>query len=103
MTALTDLETMWDETQQYNDAMTARAILENATDIVYECNTKIQAIIDAGSFTAVPTDLKTTLNAWRNLFVSLQADIEANSDIVDIYSWSSTPETEADTVEEVTE
>ncbi len=87
MSVLTDLTTCWTEKKQREDAFTARATLENATNVLDECHRKIQEIVDGGSFGTIPVDLKNTLNAWWIIMKTARSSIAANSDIMDVYNW----------------
>lgn len=87
MPVITDLNTCWTEKNQREDAFTARATLENATSVLDECHQKIQALVDSGSFTTIPTDLKATLNDWWVIVKTARVSIAGNSDIMDVYNW----------------
>lgn len=87
MPGLEDLKTIWKEKNQREDAITARATLENATMTLKECNRKIQEIVDSGNFNTIPTDLKQDLNAWWNIIKTARASIGSNPDIMAIYEW----------------
>ena len=87
MSALTDLQTTWTEKNQAEDAFSARAALEDATNNLDQATQRIQAIVDSGNFNTVPTDLKNTLNDWWTILKDARAAIAANQDIVDVYLW----------------
>ena len=87
MTVLTDLTETWTESQQAQDAFSARAALEDATNNLDQATQRIQAIVDSGNFNTVPTDLKTALNDWWTILKDARAAIAANQDIVDVYLW----------------
>ncbi|GAG38017.1 unnamed protein product [marine sediment metagenome] len=87
MSVTTDLQTTWEEKVQREDCFTARATLENATNVTMETNRKIQEIIDSGHFDTIPDDLKMALNRWRNMFKTLEADMKADAEIVAVFDW----------------
>ena len=83
----TDLTTSWEEKAQREVVFSARATLENATNVLQETNTRIQEIIDSGQFDTIPDDLKGALNRWRNILKSADTAIEADTEIMDVYGW----------------
>ena len=87
MSALTDLAETWVEKNQAEDAFSARAALEDATNNLDQATQRIQAIVDSGNFDTVPTDLKTALNDWWTILKTARSAIAANQDIVDVYLW----------------
>ena len=87
MTALSDLQETWTEKEQAEDAFTARAALEDATNNLDEATQRIQAIVDSGNFNTVPADLKTALNDWWTILKTAKSAIAANPDIVAVYQW----------------
>jgi len=87
MTALTDLQSTWVAQEQSQDAFSARAALEDATNNLDQATQRIQAIVDSGNFDTVPTDLKTALNDWWTILKTARSAIAANQDIVDVYLW----------------
>ena len=87
MTALSDLQATWTAQEQSQDAFSARAALEDATNNLDQATQRIQAIVDSGNFDTVPADLKTTLNDWWTILKDARTAIAANSDIVDVYLW----------------
>ena len=87
MTALTDLQSTWTEKEQAEDAFTARAALEDATNNLDQAHQRVQAIVDSGNFNTVPTDLKATLNDWWVILKAARTAIGQDSDIMDVYNW----------------
>ena len=87
MTALTDLQSTWTEKEQAEDAFTARAALEDATNNLDQATQRIQAIVDSGNFNTVPADLKNTLNDWWVILKAARTAIASDSDIMDVYNW----------------
>ena len=87
MSVITDLNQCWTEKTQREDAFAARAVLENATNVLDECHQTIQALVDSGSFNTIPTDLKATLNDWWTIVKTARSSIGMNSDIMDVFNW----------------
>jgi len=87
MTALSDLAETWVEKNQAEDAFTARAALEDATNNLDQATQRIQAIVDSGNFNTVPVDLKNTLNDWWVILKTARSSIASDSDIMDVYNW----------------
>ena len=87
MTVLTDLDTIWTEKEQREDAFAGRAALENATNVIEETHQTIQALVDSGNFNTIPTDLKIALNQWWTIIKTARSSIGGNSDIMTVYNW----------------
>lgn len=87
MPVTTDLNTCWTEKKHREDAFTARAALENATNVLDECHNIIKAFVDSGSFATIPTDLKATLNDWWIIMKTARTSIGTNSDIMSVHEW----------------
>ena len=87
MTVQTDLDTTWQEQQQSQDAVAARAALEDSTNNLEQANQAIQAIVDSGNFNTVPADLKSTLNDWWKILKTARTSIIADADIMTAFNW----------------
>ena len=87
MTVQQDLDTTWQEQQQSQDAFAARATLENCTNTIEETHQAIQSLVDAGSFSTIPTDLKQALNQWWTIVKAARTSIGSNADIMTAFNW----------------
>ena len=86
--AITDnINTIWTEKEQAGDFFTARATLENATNVIVEELARFKEIKDSGSFNTIPQDLKDAMLAWEAIFDTAKASIMANADVVSIHTW----------------
>jgi len=87
MSVTTNLKTIWQEKNQREKTFTARATLENGTNVVMETNAKMQEIIASGHFDTIPDDLKAVLNRWHSMFETLETAMKADTEIVAVFQW----------------
>ena len=87
MTIEAELTTTWTEKKQREDLFTARACLENLTNVLIEELDRFDAIKTSGSFDTLPDDLKNTLVRWETAYKDTKVTLMADSEIVDIYNW----------------
>ena len=83
----TILTEVWQEKKEREDLFTARASLENLTNVLIEELSIFNEIKQSGSFTTLPAELKAALLRWETLFKDAKAVAMADSEIVDIYQW----------------
>ena len=82
-----DLNNSWEEKEQREAVFTARAYLEDVTNVVTEVDAKIQEVIDSGHFDTIPQGLKDVLSRWYNRFKVLKAALEADAEIMEVLRW----------------
>ena len=87
MPVVQDLNTSWEEKEQREAVFTARATLENMSNVLLEGNAQLQEIVNSGKFDTIPTDLKLALNRWWTIYKDAQSACQADGEIVDIYQW----------------
>jgi hypothetical protein len=87
MTISKELDQIYEEKEQRIFALEARDILKSGTTALKDCNTAIQVFINEGTFDTLPNDLKGALNRWRLLLLGCQEDIQADSEIVECFTW----------------
>lgn len=87
MTVLTDLDTIFLEKEQREDAFAGRAALEDCTNVIEQTHQTIQALVDSGSYNTIPTDLKAALNQWWTIIKTARSSIVSDSDIMDVFNW----------------
>ena len=87
MTIAQDLTQTWAEKNEREDLFTARAALENLTNVLLEELARFNEIKQSGSFATLPTDLLQAFVRWETLFKDAKATAMADSEIVDIYQW----------------
>ncbi len=87
MAAVDDLQTTWTEKEQAADAFEVRAALENCTTVLDDAHQTVQDIVDSGSFSTLPTDLKNTLNDWWTIVKAARTSIGGDADIMAVYNW----------------
>ena len=76
------------EKKQMDDTLEVRALLQGCLASVVEINSRIQAIVDAGTFDTIPIELKTTLTAAWNATKSAQTTLSAG-DVGILLNWKS--------------
>ncbi len=91
MTVKTELEATWESKAQAEDAFTARAALENASNNLNEAHQRVQAIVDSGNFDTLPPGLKQALNRWWTIIKAARTSIGSDAEIMDIYNWRPLP------------
>ena len=82
-----NINTIWTEKEQAGDFFTARAALENATNVVAEELQRFKDIKTSGSFNTIPQDLKVAMLAWEAIYDDAKAAFLANADVVAVYTW----------------
>ena len=87
MTIQADLTETWQEKKEREDLFTARASLENLTNVLLEDLARFETIKQSGSFATLPAVLKAALLRWETGFKDVKALLLADSEIVDIYQW----------------
>ena len=87
MTIQSDLTETWLEKKEREDLFTARASLENLTNVLIEDLVRFEEIKQSGSFDTLPAGLKAAMLRWETLFKDAKATAMADSEIVDIYQW----------------
>ena len=83
----TILTEVWQEKKEREDLFTARASLENLTNVLLEELNRFNEIKQSGSFGTLPADLKAALVRWETAYKDVKALFMADSEIVDIYQW----------------
>ena len=91
MTVESDLDTIWSDGEQTRDTLSGRSELENCYNNLVDCDTAIQALVDDGSFSSIPVDLKSTLTDWWIVVKSARAAIESDANIMAVLGWRPTP------------
>ena len=87
MTIQSDLTQTWQEKEEREDLFTARASLENLTNVLVEELARFNEIKQSGSFGTLPADLKAALVRWEDAYKDVKTLLMADSEIVDIYQW----------------
>ena len=87
MTIQSDLTETWQEKKEREDLFTARASLENLTNVLIEDLARFEEIKDSGSFATLPTELLQAFVRWEKAYKDVKALLMADSEIVDIYQW----------------
>ena len=82
-----DIQTIWTEKEQRADFFTARASLENLTNVLLEELSRFDAIKTSGAFDTIPQTLKDALLRWEQEFKDARAALLADAEIVDIFNW----------------
>jgi hypothetical protein len=87
MSITTEMNGIYATNRQSNDVFVARAQLQQARNTIIEANSKIQTIVDAGSFSTIPaTTLAALSNAWTALKVAQSSMNTAN--INEVLNWT---------------
>jgi hypothetical protein len=83
----TQLEVIWDEKSQRERVIEAKALLQDAMNVIAETNTKLKEIVDEGSLDTIPAEAKAALSkAWS---VIKTADTSFhNEEIKEVLTWS---------------
>jgi len=87
MTIQSDLTETWQEKKEREDLFTARASLENLTNVLVEDLARFEEIKQSGSFSTLPTELKAALGRWETAYKDVKVLLLADQEIVDIYQW----------------
>ena len=87
MTTKAELTTTWTEKKQREELFTARACLENLTNVLIEELDRFDAIKTSGSFDTLPDALKQALVRWETAYKDTKAVLMADSEIVNVYQW----------------
>ena len=82
-----ECELIWTEKEQREDFFSARAKLQEVTDLLVKGLQEFKEIKDKGSFTTIDEDLKNTLLAWETILITARTSINQNADIVAVYNW----------------
>lgn len=82
-----NINTIWTEKEQAGDFFTARAALENATNVVAEELARFKEIKASGSFNTLPQDLIDAMLTWEAIYDDAKAAFVANADVVKIHQW----------------
>jgi len=85
--AATEYGALFEQTQQNQDIIEARAVLEDATNVCNETLARMQEIKTSGSFALVPDNLKNAILRWEDMFEDLKAAFLADSEVVDLWQW----------------
>ena len=83
----TPIDTIWTEKEQREDFFTARAALENLTNVLLEELMRFNEIKQSGTFDTIPADLKNAMLRWETAYKDVKAALLADQEIVDIYNW----------------
>ena len=87
MTIQSDLTETWQEKEERQDLFTARAALENLTNVLLEELARFEEIKNSGSFATLPTDLLQAFVRWEMAYKDVKTLLLADQEIVDIYQW----------------
>jgi len=87
MTIAQDLSLTWEEKEEREDLFTARAALENLTNVLLEELVRFEGIKNSGSFDTLPADLLQAFVRWEKAYKDVKDLLMADSEIVDIYQW----------------
>jgi hypothetical protein len=87
MSITTDFDTLWTEKKQRDSTVEAKALLQNAMNVVEETKAKLQAIVDAGIFNTIPNSIKIALNSAFAVVKTASISF-ANPDIKEVLNWS---------------
>ena len=87
MAATDDLNSLVTENREFTSSMMCLEHLTSFMDKVYSVDAEIQAIYDSGDYENMPLDVKTAFDAWWNIVKTARDAINANQDILDLYSW----------------
>lgn len=82
-----DIQTIWTEKEQRGDFFTARASLENLTNVLLEELTRFNDIKTSGTFDTLPANLKAALLRWETEFKDAKTALLADAEVVDIFQW----------------
>ena len=86
--AVTDgLDSVWTAKEQGQDLFTARASLENLTNVLTEELARFAEIKASGSFDTIPSDLKSAMLRWETAFKDCKALLMADAEVVNVYQW----------------
>ncbi|MBU0964727.1 hypothetical protein KKC06_06835 [Patescibacteria group bacterium] len=87
MTIQSDLTETWQEKKEREDLFTARASLENLTNVLLEELGRFEEIKNSGSFATLPTELLQAFVRWETAYKDVKTLLMADSEIIDIYQW----------------
>ena len=87
MAIIDNINSIWTEKEQAGDFFTARAVLENATNVVSEELARFKTIKESGSFNTIPQDLKDAMLAWEAIYDAAKVAFATNADVVAVYEW----------------
>lgn len=81
------MDTLWQTQQQQQQAITARAKLQNARNVIVETDAQVQEIADSGSFDLLDGEIKLSLQkAWR-VVKDAKAAFAADPNVVELLEW----------------
>lgn len=81
------MNTLWEEKAQREDAVTARAKLEEWANTMQHVHEAIQAIVASGHFDTVPTDIKAALNDGWTILKTSRSAVAANAALMELLAW----------------
>lgn len=86
----TELDTLWAEKLATDRLVAGKAALQNAYNVVVQTNAQVQAIVNQGTFTGVPAEVLSALNAaWTALKTCQMA--MGGAAIQEALNWAGTP------------
>ena len=84
MTITTDLQTINENYLQAEIVLKYRDKFKECYKTLSQLDSEIDEIVDNVRFTAIPPDVKSALNAYRQLMKTFIAEIRTDSDIIDL-------------------
>jgi len=78
---------LWQEKQEREAFITARATLQNLTDVLLENLNRFDEIKQSGNFTTLPDELKQVILRWEQAYKDVKALLMADAEIVEMYQW----------------
>jgi len=78
---------VWTPSQQYQQAIRGRAILDGVTQQLEQVIPEFQAMLDSGQFNTLPAWAKQALLRWFNILKAARNNIAADAEILRIYEF----------------
>lgn len=88
MSAKSEFNDIIEEKDQREVAIRARLLLADASKQIVDANVAITTMKQEGNFDTLPTVLKESLNSWANLLKTVQAEMQKDVGIMELYQWS---------------
>ena len=83
----TKSDTLWQEKVEREAFITARATLQNLTNVLLEELARFDEIKQSGEFATLPNELKVVILRWEQAYKDLKTLLMADTEVVEMYQW----------------
>lgn len=87
MAVIDEFNALWEEKEEREGVIAARASMENLTNVMLEELDRFAAIKANNDFSTIPTASKQALLRWETAYKDVKTLLLADQEIVDIYNW----------------